>query len=326
MFAGRTGVKLISVIDLTLLCLKVGCLGKVGLFGPAGRCIITYAGMGKIAISDPMFMRNFGINLIHRVICSCSTISGVSVSVDLRSRVGVGGNDCVAVMGDFLNNNRLRVRLGGCISSCLGPNSAVRKEVRSSVVRSIRRGVLPRIRLLLPGVSSVLNNLRALMGRPTLTRSLGGVRAAAGDLTISSHRLGRVLDGSIPNVVDSLGIVAKGFTSIDASLGGLSLTAAIGTIGTALSGIRRVAHGLGSGSGDVKLLLGSHTLCSGLGDATSGTSGLLLSLERGPGECMRFSMFWSYVEFIMRVYLFEVVPVGQGGVGCEDLASVEPLS
>lgn len=208
----------------------------------------------------------------------------------MSASLHVPGKDSTRLMPRLVKKMEVGVLLTGGPHRHCAMNSAVPKALGGNVVRGITT-VVPTIRGVLPGLSSVLASLGAVVTSRDVPTALRSVRGAATGLRIADHRLGMLVGGSVPRLAKGLGAVNSGFIMVDNGLGRVSCTTAFGGVSTALDGVGVLARGLGDGSGAIKLLLGSPRLCGGLGRAAVGTTGLLRSLGRRPGQCIRFSLF-----------------------------------
>lgn len=288
--AGRIEVKVTNVTTLYVLMCNVGCLGKVGVFGPSDCFCIGFRGIGKLAGSDPIFTSNFHINVIHSLCCSCARPNGIITRVSISPRLHVPGKDATRLTTRVLNNMGVGLLLTGGPQRGCRVKSAVPNILGGKVVRGIT-AVVPRMRGVLPGLSSVLTSLGIVLTSPTVPTALRGMRSLATDVTIADHRLRALVGSSVPRLANGLGAVKSGFTLVSGGLGRVSCTTTVRGMSTALGGMGVVASGLGRGSGAIKLLLGSPSLCGGLGTAATGTTDLLRSLGSRPGQCIRFSLF-----------------------------------
>lgn len=289
--AGRMGVKLVNVTTLTVLVFNVGCLGKVGVFRSTGCCCMRCAGVGKLTKSDPIFTGNCGMNAMEGVGCGCTGPKRIAMRIRISGRVHVPGKDAKRLIARVLKAMGVGLLLGFGSARCCRPKSALPNGAGTKLVKTTRRGLIPRVRRVLPGVSSVLCSLGGVLTSPTLDTALRGTRGLATGLSIAAHRLGVLVRGSLPRLAKGLGAVTSGFVTVDSGLGNVSCTSAFGGVSSALCGMRVLARGLGHGSGDVKLLFGSPAFCRGLDTAATGTTALLRSLGTRPGHCMRFSLF-----------------------------------
>lgn len=255
--------------------------------------------MGKLAGSDPMFTSNIHMNVMHSVCCSCIGPKGIVIRIRLSARLHVPGKDDTRLMSRLVKNIHVGVLLTGGPHRGCTMKSAVPNGLGGKVVRDITR-LVPGIRRVLPGLSSVLVSLGGVLKSGDVPTALRSVRAAATGLTMIDSRVGKLVDGSVPRLAKGLGAVKSGFVTVDNGLGRVSCTTAFGGVSRALTGMGVLARGLGDGSGALKLLFGSPSLCGGLGTAARGTTDLLRSLGTRPGHCIRFSLFnggsgWIFV-------------------------------
>lgn len=291
--AGRVEVTLITVMNVLIVCFKVGFLGNVGLFSAGGACCVAFSSVRKVNTSAPVCTSNCGMNAISRLSFSCSKGNPVGIGISVGGSLEVPTNDATRVSGSVVNGLRIDLLLTGGPHRHVRPNNVVPNVIGSNVVNGTTR-VVPMIRGVLPGLSSVLADIGTLLTSPTLTTSLRGMRAVADGLAISAHRLGALvtkLGGRIPNVVGGTGNILSGAGQLASGLTDLSIRNALSHIGTALSNTRGFARRLGDKGNDLNLLVGSAHLCRGLGSAVSRTSSLIVSLGTRPGHCIRFSIF-----------------------------------
>ncbi len=288
-FAGRIGVNLTNTLTLSTLFVKLGFLGNVGLFGSDGSCCVRFTSVGKLTGSDPMFTGNCDIKAIRGVLCGCGGPNRVLMRVDISRTVHFSGSAGTRLITTMLNKYSLRVTPKRSTRCCM-PNSAVGKYSARKLV-SGTSSVLPRIRRVVDGMSSLLADLGTLTTGPGLSNVVTSTGGVARGLSRDDGRLGTLVRRSLPRLAKGVGRVKSGILALASGVGGLSLRKALNGISAALGCMRLVARGVGHGSGALKLLLGSDSLCGGLDGATNDTGGLLVSLGRRPGHCMRFSLF-----------------------------------
>ncbi len=290
---GRVGVTLITVITLVIVCFNLRFLGKTRIFTGESICCLTFRSITKIARGYTVCTGNIDINAIANVACSCDRTRPAGVTVSITGGVIVPRKSRTRVGASLVNG----ARVGLLLTSCGGTPLPIKKAVcngRSNKLLNRTTTVLPAVRRVLPGISSVLCAVGALLTSPTIGTVVCGTRRVAGRLAASTTRLGHLLTrigDAVPTVLNGTGTLVRRASALSRRLTRLSLDKVVAAIGDALTDIRDAVSRLSGTRNAVNGLLGSDRLCSGLTTAVTSTSSLIISLGRRPGQCIRFSLF-----------------------------------
>ncbi len=290
--SARVGVKISFVITLTATVVNVGFLGNVGLFAPTGRCCLAFRGVRNLIPSGNMFVGKRGINRMHAVGCSFAGTGSFIISVTVGSSVGLPVKARTFLFSrDLVNNGNVGVMFRPDGNATFrSANSALPSLMTGNLLTAIN-SLIPSLRGTMGRVSSLLISTSSLVGSPTVHSSLGGVRSIAGGLGCAAIHLGDLVSGSTGHVLGGISSLAGSVSFVATRLGSIRCRSVFRSVSASLCRLGIFARGIGSPSKDVNLLLGSAGLCSGLSDATTDTSSLLVSLGTGPGHCIRFSLF-----------------------------------
>ncbi len=284
------GVKTAFVVDVTLLCVNIGFLGKDGMFSGSGACCVIMDGTDNMTPSSIVGAGNCRMNAIADIGCSCGDPDEVILSLQIGNSLHVPGKDHTCLMGRLLNKIDMSLHLDRGASCCV-TNSAVRDNVTRKLAKRVRGIVLPRMGTLIPGVSDLVATLAALMSGPTLARALKGMRALDRGLDCATSRLGGLFRGRLPRLVDDLRNADRGLGRVATSLDRVSCARALTHMSDAVGGLRTLSTTLVDSRDDMKGLVGSATFCRGLGGIYAGTGTLVGSIGTRPSHCVDVSMF-----------------------------------
>ncbi len=292
-------IGLVSVIALFLLYYGLNFLKGIDIFSPVKHYYGTYADLGGLNESAPVFIKGFKVGQVDKVQydfrSSTPFVVALSISKDIDLPLGsrielfddglLGGKAVQIVLPDSADYSR--IHLG---------NDTLPTSVSHGLVASLQEELMPKISTAIEHVDTLVVSANNLIASDDLKQSLGNVKVITAELKASSIKLKSLMNNDVPVIVADVKGTMADVRLFAGKLNDLDLALTISKVNSTIDKVSHFADKLNSTDGTVGMLMNDKQLYLNINQTVADADKLIVDLKQNPKRYVHFSLFGNSRE------------------------------
>ena len=292
-------IGLVSVIALFLLYYGLNFLKGIDIFSPVKHYYGTYADLGGLNESAPVFIKGFKVGQVDKVQydfrSSMPFVVALSINKDIDLPLGsrielfddglLGGKAVQIVLPDSADYSR--IHLG---------NDTLPTSVSHGLVASLQEELMPKISTAIEHVDTLVVSANNLIASDDLKQSLGNVKVITAELKASSIKLKSLMNNDVPVIVADVKGTMADVRLFAGKLNDLDLALTINKVNSTIDKVSHFADKLNSTDGTVGMLMNDKQLYLNINQTVADADKLIVDLKQNPKRYVHFSLFGNSRE------------------------------
>ncbi|MBQ9439201.1 MAG: MCE family protein [Paludibacteraceae bacterium] len=292
-------IGLVSVIALFLLYYGLNFLKGIDIFSPVKHYYGTYADLGGLNESAPVFIKGFKVGQVDKVQydfrSSTPFVVALSINKDIDLPLGsrielfddglLGGKAVQIVLPDSADYSR--IHLG---------NDTLPTSVSHGLVASLQEELMPKISTAIEHVDTLVVSANNLIASDDLKQSLGNVKVITAELKASSIKLKSLMNNDVPVIVADVKGTMADVRLFAGKLNDLDLALTISKVNSTIDKVSHFADKLNSTDGTVGMLMNDKQLYLNINQTVADADKLIVDLKQNPKRYVHFSLFGNSRE------------------------------
>ena len=219
-FSKEVKIAITVIISLAVLFWGIEYLKGVNLFKPANFYYVEFKNVAGLTDSAPVTINGYQVGQVREINYDYETGSLV-VLLGLEKELQIPVGSKAMLVTDMLGTAQIELDMAQN-TTFYGVGDKIPGENTAGLMDAIGGELLPSVANLMPKIDSILTGLNAIVANPALQQSVTRLDGITANLEASSLQLSRMMNESMPVIMDNVEGVTCNLDSISANLNAVS--------------------------------------------------------------------------------------------------------
>ena len=215
-------IGIIGIIALIMLFFGLNFLKGINMFKPVNHFYVAFDDVAGIALSSPVFANGYQIGTVRNISFDYKRMDRVIVEVKTEKKMNIPKGSYAELVTEMLGTVKMNVLLkANNTKEFYAPGDTIQGKANKGLTALASDELLPRLKMTMDKVDSLLNNLNTILSDPALSSTLKNTQQITANLDVTTRKLNIMMEKDIPNITNRLSTITDNFTTISDNLKGI---------------------------------------------------------------------------------------------------------
>lgn len=262
-FTKEIKIALTAIIAVVLLYLLINFMKGINIFKSTNSYNVEFANIQGLAVSNAVYANGYPVGIVRDIKYDYSRSDRVIVSVELDKEMQVPEGTHAELETSLMGGVSMHLILGPNPTKILPRGSTIKGCVHLGAMAQAEE-IVPTIVAMAPKLDSIVSNLNALSGDPSLRIALTNFAAMSVNLRETSVQLNAMLNDQVPVMLGNLQKVSADLNKLSGNLANVDVAATMKSVDESLTQVKGFSANLNKISTDLNSKLNSKDNSLGL--------------------------------------------------------------
>ncbi len=295
-FSKEVKIAITVIISLAVLFWGIEYLKGVNLFKPANFYYVEFKNVAGLTDSAPVTINGYQVGQVREINYDYETGSLV-VLLGLEKELQIPVGSKAMLVTDMLGTAQIELDMAQN-STFYGVGDKIPGENAAGLMDAIGGELLPSVANLMPKIDSILTGLNAIVANPALQQSVTRLDGITANLEASSLQLSRMMNESMPVIMDNvegvtcnLDSISGNLNAVSAELSKMPLDSTMVHIYNITSSLDEVTAKLNSTESSLGMLMNDRGLYDHIDSTVMSLDSLFVDIRKNPKRYVTIKVF-----------------------------------
>ena len=285
-------IGIIGIIALIMLFFGLNFLKGINMFKPVNHFYVAFDDVAGIALSSPVFANGYQIGTVRNISFDYKRMDRVIVEVKTEKKMNIPKGSYAELVTEMLGTVKMNVLLkANNTKEFYAPGDTIQGKANKGLTALASDELLPRLKMTMDKVDSLLNNLNTILSDPALSSTLKNTQQMTANLDVTTRKLNIMMEKDIPNITNRLSTITDNFTTISDNLKGIDYAQTLQKVDSTITNVQLLTAKLTQKDNSLGKLLNDDEIYKNLNETSANAAALLKDLKAHPKRYVHFSIF-----------------------------------
>ena len=293
-FTREVKIALAFIAALAVLIYGINFLKGINIFTPTNHYIIKYENADGLVVSNGVYIKGYKVGQVRSINYDFTDPVPFTVDIAINKDIRLPRGTVAYMFDESIMGGKAVNLVFADGSDMHASGDTLPSAVQPGMLAALG-GIIPQMQTMLGHIDSLVLSVQAIASAPELTASLGNIAGVTADLRASSARLNRMMNTSVPAMLDNIDTISGDIKDITYSISQMPLDRWTAELDTAINSLKGLSRSLESKDSSLGLLLNDKALYDNLNSTVTSATDLLIDLKENPKRYVHFSL-WGAKE------------------------------
>ena len=293
-FTREVKIALAFIAALAVLIYGINFLKGINIFTPTNHYIIKYENADGLVVSNGVYIKGYKVGQVRSINYDFTDPVPFTVDIAINKDIRLPRGTVAYMFDESIMGGKAVNLVFADGSDMHASGDTLPSAVQPGMLAALG-GIIPQMQTMLGHIDSLVLSVQAIASAPQLSASLENIAGVTADLRASSARLNRMMNTSVPAMLDNIDTISGDIKDITYSISQMPLDRWTAELDTAINSLKGLSRSLESKDSSLGLLLNDKALYDNLNSTVTSATDLLIDLKENPKRYVHFSL-WGAKE------------------------------
>lgn len=249
-FTKEVKIGITALVAIVVVYLLLNFMKGINVFKSSNTYYVEFENIAGLAVSNAVYANGYPVGIVRTISYDYKNKNRVIVGIELDKEMRVPVGTCAELESSLMGGVSMNLILGANPASNIALGDTIKGGMHQGALAQAEN-LMPTVMTMVPKIDSIMTNLNALTGDPSLRIILGNAASISKNLNTASEGLNGLMAHDVPGMVQKLNGIADNLTQLTASLNStaghlneVDLQKTMAEVDASLTEVKQVAENL----------------------------------------------------------------------------------